>query len=69
MDRLDEAGGVAVLALLTDGVLRIASLTPAEAATTEDDQVTPVHQDSRVDMFFDYLGELDIGGAWQNGRS
>jgi hypothetical protein len=51
-------------------VLRIASLTPAsEAATTEDDQVTPVHQDSRVDMFFDYLGEPDIGGAWQNGRS
>lgn len=62
LDRLDEAGGVAVLVLLTDGVLRIASLTPASEArmevTAEDDLVTPVHQNSRVDMFFDYLGEV-----------
>ncbi|MDQ3989211.1 MAG: hypothetical protein M3291_08455 [Actinomycetota bacterium] len=62
LDRLDEAGGVAVLVLLTDRVLRIASLTPASEArmtvAAEDDQLTPVHQESRVDMFFDYLAEV-----------
>lgn len=45
--------------LLTDEALRIASLAPASEArmtgAAEDDQVTPVHQDGRVDMFFDYL--------------
>ena len=62
LDRLDDAGGIAVLVLLTDGVLRIASLTPASEArmvvAAEDDQVTPVHPDSRVDMFFDYLDRV-----------
>jgi len=59
LDRLDDAGGVAVLVLLADGLLRIASLAPAPEArivvAAEDDQVIPVHQDSRVDLFFDYL--------------
>ena len=59
LDRLDDAGGVAVLVLLADGLLRIASLAPAPeariVAAAEDDQVIPIHQDSRVDLFFDYL--------------
>ena len=59
LDRLDEAGGSGVLVLLTDEVLRIALLAPASEArmvvAAEDDRATPVHQDSQVDMFFDYL--------------
>lgn len=59
LDRLDEAGGSGVLVLLTDEVLRIASLAPASEArmvvAAEDDRATPVQQDSQVDMFFDYL--------------
>jgi len=58
-DRLDDAGGSAVLVLLAGGALRIASLTPASEArivvAAEDDQVLPVHRDSRVDLFLDYL--------------
>jgi hypothetical protein len=59
LDRLDDAGGSGVLVLLTDEALRIASLVLASEASmvvvTEDDRMTRVHQDSRVDMFFDYL--------------
>lgn len=59
LDRLDEAGGSGVLVLLTDDALRIASLAPASEArmvvAAEDDWATAVHQDSQVDMFFDYL--------------
>lgn len=67
LDRLDDAGGVAVLVLLTDEALRIASLAPASearmAVAAEDDQVTPVHPDSRVDMFFDYLERVGTAVA------
>jgi hypothetical protein len=61
LDRLDEAGGSGVLVLLADEALRIASLAPASASearmvvAAEDGRATPVHQDSQVDMFFDYL--------------
>ncbi len=63
LDRLDEAGGSGVLVLLTGEALRIASLAPASearmAVAAEDDRMTPVHQDSRVDMFLDYLERVD----------
>jgi len=59
LDRLDDARRVAVLVLLADGLLRIAPLAPAPEArivvAAEDDQVLPIHQDSRVDLFLDYL--------------
>ncbi len=59
LDRLSEAGGAAVLVLLTDETLRIAALAPASdarmAVAAEDDQVIPVHEASQVSMFFDYL--------------
>ncbi len=62
LDHLDEAGGSAVLVLLTDETLRLATLTPASAArlavAVEDDRVSAVHEDSRVDMFFDYLDRV-----------
>jgi hypothetical protein len=63
LDRLDESGGSpGVLVLLTDESLRIASLVPASeaplAVAAEGDQVTRVHQDSRADMFFDYLEQV-----------
>ena len=59
LDRLDDAGRVAVLVLLADGLLRITPLAPAPEArivvAAEDDQVLPIHQDSRADLFLDYL--------------
>jgi hypothetical protein len=59
LDRLREAGGSAVLVLLTDEKLQIAALLPASpariAVAEEDSTMTPMHEDSRVDMFFDYL--------------
>jgi hypothetical protein len=69
LDRLREAGGTAVLVLLTEQRLeqrlQIAVLLPASpariAVAEEDDTVTPVHEDCHVDMFFDYLA--DVGTA------
>ncbi len=65
LDRLREAGGTAVLVLLTEQRLQIAVLLPASpariAVAEEDDTVTPVHEDCHVDMFFDYLE--DVGTA------
>lgn len=62
LDRLDEAGGKAVLVLLTEEKLQIAALLPASpariAVAQEDDTVTPVHDDCHVDMFFDYLAHV-----------
>lgn len=59
LDRLREAGGTAVLVLLTERTLQIAALLPASdariAVAEEDGSVTPVHEDCQVDMFFDYL--------------
>lgn len=59
LDRVDEAGGSAVLVLLTDEALRIATLGPESAARLDvaaaDDRVSAVREDSRVDMFFRYL--------------
>lgn len=64
LDRLEEAGGTGVLVLLTDEALRIALLAPASetrrAVAAGDDRVTPVHQGSRVDMFFDYLEQVGV---------
>ncbi|MGH3869074.1 MAG: hypothetical protein ACRDQ4_23765 [Pseudonocardiaceae bacterium] len=65
LDRLREAGGTAVLVLLTEQRLQIAVLLPASpariAVAEEDDTVTPVHEDCHVDMFFAYLE--DVGTA------
>lgn len=65
LDRLREAGGSAVLVLLTETRFQIAALLPASpariAVAEEDDTVTPVQVDCRVDMFFDYL--LLVGTA------
>ncbi|MGB6163609.1 MAG: hypothetical protein WBF75_13760 [Pseudonocardiaceae bacterium] len=65
LDRIREAGGTAVLVLLTEQRLQIAVLLPASpariAVAEEDDTVTPVHEDCHVDMFFDYLE--DVGTA------
>ncbi len=49
--------------MLTDETLRTASLAPASevrmVVAAEDDRMSPIHQDSRVDMFFDYLERVD----------
>ncbi len=62
LDRLREAGGSAVLVLLTEQKFQIAALHPASAAriavAEEDDTVTPVHEDCHVDMFLDYLAQV-----------
>ncbi len=69
LDRLDDAGGTAVLVLLTDEVLQIASPAPASEArmvvAAEDDQVIPVHQDSRVDIFFNHLERVGSAVVWR----
>ncbi len=62
LDRLREAGGKAVLVLVTEEKLQIAALLPASpariAVAEEDDTVTPVHEDCHIDMFFDYLAQV-----------
>ncbi|MGH3826155.1 MAG: hypothetical protein ACRDQX_03125 [Pseudonocardiaceae bacterium] len=62
LDRLRDAGGTAVLVLMTEQTFRIAVLLPASdariAVAAEDDTVTPVHEDCQVDMFFDYLAQV-----------
>jgi hypothetical protein len=59
LDRVQEAGGSAVLVLLTETRFQIAALLPASeariAVAEEDGTVTPMHEACRVDMFFDYL--------------
>ncbi|MBV9144261.1 MAG: hypothetical protein JO115_25645 [Pseudonocardiales bacterium] len=62
LDRLREAGGTAVLVLLTAQTCQIAALLPASeariAVAEEDGTVTPVHEDCQVDMFFHYLARV-----------
>lgn len=62
LDRLREAGGKAVLVLLTEQTFQIAALLPASpariAVAEEDDTVTPVHENCHVDMFFEYLARV-----------
>ena len=59
LDRLREAGGTAILVLLTELAYYIAVLLPASdarlAVAEEDDSITEVHVNSQVDMFFEYL--------------
>lgn len=62
LDRLHDAGGSAVLVLLTEQKFQIAALLPASpariAVAQEDDTLTPVHEECRVDMFLDYLAQV-----------
>lgn len=62
LDRLQEAGGTAILVLLTDRELHIAALQPASdariAVAEEDDSITEVHEDSQVEMIFNYLAQM-----------
>lgn len=62
LDRLREAGGMAVLVMLAEQGFQIAVLLPASpariAVAEEDDTVIPVHEDCHVDMFFDYLAQV-----------
>lgn len=62
LDRLRDAGGSAVLVLLTEEKFQIAALLPASAAriavAEEDDTLTPVHEDCHVDMFLAYLAKV-----------
>ncbi|MGH3872001.1 MAG: hypothetical protein ACRDSR_10895 [Pseudonocardiaceae bacterium] len=59
IDRLEEAGGTAVLVVLTGETFQIATLLPASdariAVAVEDDTVPPVHENCQVSMLFDYL--------------
>lgn len=64
LDRLAEAGGRGVLVLVTEcGVMLVASLAPVSEArlgvAIDDEQVATVHPDVRVDMFFDYLQQVE----------
>ena len=58
-DRVREAGGVAAVAMVDGQVCKIAIMFPASAARVavaeEDDSLSQIHPDSRIDMFFDYL--------------
>lgn len=62
LDRLHEAGGKAVLVMLTDERLHIAALLPASpariAVAEEDGTVTQVHEHCHVAMLFDYLAQV-----------
>jgi len=62
LDRLEDAGGNAVLVLLTEEKFQIAALLPASpariAVAKEDGTLTPVHEDCHVDMFLDYLAQF-----------
>jgi hypothetical protein len=62
LDRLQDAGGTAVLVLMTERTCHIAVLLPASdariAVAKEDDTVTPMHENCQVDMFFDYLAHV-----------
>jgi hypothetical protein len=61
-DRLRDAGGTAILVLLTNQTFHIATLQPASEArlevAKEDGRVIEVHETCRVDMFFHCLEVL-----------
>jgi hypothetical protein len=56
-DRLAEAGGRAILAMARSADMKIALMLPALDVQAEagDDALTPIHPDTEVSMFFEYL--------------
>lgn len=60
-NRLDEANGHGLVAMVEDGHWHVALVWPATSARVtvacEDDAIAQVHCDSEVSMFFDYLHE------------
>jgi hypothetical protein len=62
LDRLQDHGGTAVVAMVSSGTCKLAQLWPASderlVVAQEDDVVADVHENTEVAMFFDYLAHV-----------
>ena len=62
LDRLQDHGGTAVVAMVSSGTCKLAHLWPASderlVVAQEDDVVADVHENTEVAMFFDYLAHV-----------